>query len=112
LDWEGIALGCSTGDWVGWVDWVEGFFYCSLSKFGDIVESVSWFPFEDLLYVLCISVAASIILNRPFPFVLMVGEILRKVIVNLGVKIMKNSVIIVQIATFRVHLQKSEYQLT
>jgi hypothetical protein len=47
LDWENITLDCSTG---GWINWVEGFFYCSLSEFGDIVKEVSWIPFEGLLY--------------------------------------------------------------
>jgi hypothetical protein len=62
--------------------------------------------------MLCVDIAVLIILDRPFPFVLMIKGIFGKAIVDSEVKILKNSVIIVQVATFRVHLQESEYQLT
>jgi hypothetical protein len=62
--------------------------------------------------MLCIGVAALIVLDRPFPFVLMIREILGKAIVDSGVKILKNSITIMQVVTFRVHLQEFIYQLT
>jgi hypothetical protein len=94
LNWEDIALNYSINNWVEWVSWVEEFFYCSLSEFGDIMESISWVPFESLLYEFYVGVAALIILDRSFPFVLMIGGILGKAIVDSGVKILKNSIII------------------
>jgi hypothetical protein len=46
------------------------------------VKGVSWVPFEGLLYEFCIDIAASIVLDRPFPFVLMVGRVLGKAIMD------------------------------
>jgi hypothetical protein len=48
------------------------------------VKRVSWIPFGDLLYIFCVDVAALIILDRSFSFVLMIGGVLEKAIVDLG----------------------------
>jgi hypothetical protein len=76
LDWEGIALDCNIGGWI------EESFHCSLSEFGDVMKDVWWVPFEGLLYEFCVGVVVSIVLDRPFPFVLMVGRIFGKAIVD------------------------------